>query len=203
MIKAVIFDVDGVLIDNTQVYIKAYKETGKKLGLKIPSDDEIRKCFGLIWEDILARLYGRADESIKKTYLKLCKSLDHEIKIMDDAEYVLKRIKLRKAIAASKSKPTLEKKLGNLTRFFEVIITREDTEKHKPDPEPILFACKKLGIKPEEAVYVGDALFDFQAARNAGTNFIGFVSGAVSEKDFKALNVKAITSLKELLRESQ
>lgn len=202
MIKAVIFDVDGVLIDNTKVYIKAYKETGKRLGLKIPPDEEIEKCFGLIWEDILIRLYG-PDENIKKTYLGFCKKLEHEIKIMDDAEYVLKRIKLRKAIAASKSVSTLEKKLGNLTRFFEVIVARDDTEKHKPDPEPILLACKKLGIKPEEAVYVGDAMFDFQAAKSAGTGFIGFISGSASEKDFKALKTKSVTSFKSLLKEFQ
>jgi len=200
MMRAVIFDVDGVLIDNTKVYIKAYRETGKILGLKVPPDSEIRKAFGLVWEDILARLYGIANENIKKTYLGFCKNLDREIKIMDDAEYVLKRIKLRKAIAASKSRLTLEKKLGNLTRFFEVIVTREDTEKHKPDPEPILLACKKLGIKPEEAVYVGDALLDFQAAKNAGTGFIGFISGSASKEDFESLNVKSINSLKELLK---
>lgn len=200
MIKAVIFDVDGVLIDNTRVYIKAYKETGRILGLKIPPDSEIGKAFGPIWEDILAKIYGRVDESIKKTYLACCKKLDHEIKIMDDAEYALKRIKLRKAIAASKSRPTLEKKLGKLTRFFEVIVTREDTEKHKPNPEPLLLACKKLGIKPQEAVYVGDALIDYKAAKNAETDFIGFISGSASKEDFESLNVKSVSSLKELLK---
>jgi len=199
MIKAVIFDVDGVLLDNDRVYVKAYKETGRRLGLKVPSDAEVKKNFGLVWDEILAKLYGEADENMKKLYSEICNSLDHEIRIMDDLEYILQRIEQRKAIAASKSRPALERKLGKLTMFFEVIVTREDTEKHKPEPEPLLLACKKLRIKPEEAVYIGDAVIDCQAARNAGTGFIGFLGGAASKEDFDALKVKSVGSLKELL----
>jgi HAD superfamily hydrolase (TIGR01549 family) len=199
MIKAVIFDADGVLLNNTKVYMKAYKETGKRLGLKIPSDSIMRKTFGLRWEDMLTIFYGSANEKIRNTYIGFVRSFEHEIKVMDDLEYVLKRLKVRKAITTSKSRSTLKNQLGGLINFFDIIVTREDTEKHKPDPEPLLLACKKLRIKPEEAVYIGDALFDYQAAKSAGTSFIGFISGSASKEDFEALNVKSVSSLKELL----
>jgi len=203
MMRAVIFDVDGVLLDDTKVYIKAYRETGRKLGLKVPPVSEIRKAFGLTWTDMLTKFYGEANEELKNAYSETVRSLEKEIKIMDSLEYVLKKIKIKKAIASSKSRPILEKHLRSLTKFFEVIITREDTEKHKPNPEPLLLVCKRLGIKPEEAVYIGDAVIDYETAKNAGTSFIGFVSGSASKEDFESLNVKFITSLKELLSEFQ
>jgi len=200
MIKAIIFDVDGVLLDNTKVYIKAYKEIGRRLGLKIPSDSEIRKTFGLTWDEVLTNLFGNADEKLKNTYVEIIRGLEHEIKISEGLEYVLEELKIKKAITSSKSRQMLEKYLGAFTKFFEVIITREDTEKHKPNPEPLILTCKKLGIKTGEAIYVGDAVLDYQTAKNAGTGFIGFLSGAASKEDFESVNVKFITSLKELLK---
>jgi len=203
MTKAIIFDADGVLLDNTEIYIKAYQETGKKLGLKIPSDSEVRKTFGPPWEEMLIKLYGKINEDMKKTYVEICRKLEPQIKAMDNLEYVLKKLEIRKAIATSKSRETLKRQLRNLIRFFEVIISREDTKKHKPDPEPLSLACKMLCIKPKEAIYVGDAVIDYEAAKNAGTGFVGFISGSASKEEFEALNIKFITSLKDLLREFQ
>jgi pyrophosphatase PpaX len=50
----------------------------------------------------------------------------------------------------------------------DVIITPEDTEKHKPDAEPVLKACEILGVNPERAIMIGDSHFDIQCGRNAG-----------------------------------
>jgi len=198
MIKVIIFDVDGVLLDDTKIFMRAYKETGRKLKLKIPSDSEIRKLFGLPWDEILLNMYGKLDEKMRDTYSEIINKA--EMKTMKDLEYFLENLKMRKAIATSKSRENLEKHLKKFLKFFEVIITRYDTKKHKPDAEPLLSACEKLGIRPEEAVYIGDSLIDHEAARNAGVNFIGFVSGSASKEDFQKLNVKFVTSLKDLLK---
>jgi pyrophosphatase PpaX len=198
MIKAIIFDADGVLLDNTEIFIREFIETGRKLNLRIPTIPSVRKVFGLTYEDILIRLYGRKDKKIKETYSEVIRNRGQE-KIMENLEYVIKRLKVRKAIVTSRSLKSLKRNLKDLIKLFEVVITIEDTEKHKPDPEPILLACKKLGIKPEETVYVGDAVIDYKAAKNAGTSFIGFVSGSASKEDFESLKVKSVSSLKELL----
>ena len=55
-----------------------------------------------------------------------------------------------------------------LSRFFEVVVTAEDSERHKPDPEPIRVALERLGAVPAEAAFVGDSPFDMGAARAAG-----------------------------------
>jgi len=200
MIKVIIFDVDGVLLDNRNEVINVFKETAKRLGLRIPTVSEIRKTFGLPWEEMLIEIYGELNENMKEVYIKTWREFENQMKIMKDSEYVLKSLKIRKAITTSKSKPSLRKQIGNLMKFFEVIISKEDTQKHKPNPEPLLLACKKLEIKPEEAVYIGDAIIDYKTARNAGTEFIGFISGSATEEEFRSLNAKFITSLKDLLR---
>jgi len=199
MIKAIIFDADGVLLDNTKIFIREFIETGRKLNLRVPTIPKVRKTFGLTYEDILKRLYGRKDNKIKETYLEVIRNRRQE-KIMDNLEYFIKRLKVREAVVTSRSLKSLKRNLKDIIRFFEVVITREDTKKHKPNPEPLLLACKKLEIKPEEAIYVGDAVIDYQAAKNAGMNFIGFISGSASKEDFKKLNARYVTSMKDLLK---
>jgi HAD superfamily hydrolase (TIGR01509 family) len=58
--------------------------------------------------------------------------------------------------------------LTGLSSHLDVLVTMEDTVVHKPDPEPLLLAVNRLGATPDQAVYVGDAIVDVQAARNAG-----------------------------------
>jgi pyrophosphatase PpaX len=197
MIKAVIFDVDGVLLDNTQVFLAAFRETADLCGLKFPAESEVKKLFGMPWYEMLEKMYGRADEEVQDTYSKVIEKF--HMKKMADLDYVLGNIRLRKAIMTSKSKRSLENHLGYSTEFFEVIVTRDDSENHKPDPEPLLLACKRLCIKPQEAVYVGDSVVDYQTAKAAGTNFIGMVSGATTKEEFNSLHAKSVSSLKELL----
>ena len=55
-----------------------------------------------------------------------------------------------------------------LADAFDVVIAHEDTERHKPDPDPVLLAVERLGGEPDEAVYVGDSPFDIGAAKAAG-----------------------------------
>src|SRR4030066_1663058 len=175
MIRAIIFDVDGVLLDNRSDVIKVFQETGRRLDLKIPSVPEIKSNFGLPWEEMLTNLFGKTDKNIMDVFLRTWEEFEGNMKIMDDTEYVLERLKIRKAIMTSKPKTILEKQLGKLMKFFEVVVSKEDTSRHKPNPEPLLLACKKLGISPEEAVYIGDTIIDCQASKSAGMSFIGFI----------------------------
>lgn len=203
MIKAIIFDVDGVLLDNRKEVKKIFQKTGKELGLGAPPISELKKTFGLPWEEMLKILFGNANENTKKIYAKNWLELEPKMKIMKHSSYVLRRLKIRKAVVTSKRRSKLKRQINDLMRFFEVIISKEDTKKHKPNPEPLLLACKRLNLKPNETVYIGDAIIDYEAARNAETNFIGFISGSATKKEFKKLNARYITSLKELLKEFQ
>lgn len=68
----------------------------------------------------------------------------------------------------------------DLDQYIETVVLFEDTDKHKPDPEPLLKCLENLNLKPENAIYIGDTLADYQAAKNAGMDF-GYASwGSVS-----------------------
>lgn len=67
--------------------------------------------------------------------------------------------------------------LVELKPSFETVVYYEDTENHKPDPEPLLLACQRMEVVPDEAVYVGDAVTDVQAAAASGMKMIAYSKG--------------------------
>ncbi len=77
-----------------------------------------------------------------------------------------------------------------MRKYFETVISVEDYEKPKPDPEPLILACRRL--RPNQCVYVGDALSDLQAAKAAGMKFV------LCSRDRKIKADARIASLSEL-----
>lgn len=199
MIKAVIFDIDGVLVDNTSLAIQVFQEDARRCGVKIPTREEIAITLGLPWKEMVEILLGQ-DANCKKIHCEVWDEYEDKMELMSGAEEVLNEIHIKKAIVTSKPRKSAERELRGIFSWFEVAITEEDVENHKPNPEPLLTACEKLNIKPNEAVYIGDAINDLIAAKSAGVDFIGMLSGAVSESDFKKAGAKkTIHSLPELL----
>jgi phosphoglycolate phosphatase-like HAD superfamily hydrolase len=70
--------------------------------------------------------------------------------------------------------------LKKMKEYFQVVASYNDTTKHKPDPEPLYFALRGLGVVAKEAVYVGDAEVDEKAALAAGVPFIAFGNPALT-----------------------
>ena len=70
-----------------------------------------------------------------------------------------------------------------LRRFFEVTVGAEDTERHKPNPEPLLLAIERLGEGVADAVYVGDSPFDVQAAKAAGMGSVAVTWGRIHSRE--------------------
>jgi soluble P-type ATPase len=71
--------------------------------------------------------------------------------------------------------------LMEIMEYFSVVVTVDDTEEHKPHPAPVLKALEKLGAAPEEAIMVGDSIYDIQCAHNAGVEAIQVTWGASLE----------------------
>jgi phosphoglycolate phosphatase len=85
---------------------------------------------------------------------------------------------------------TLER--NGLEGRFAVVIGGEDVERHKPDPEGLLTAIARLGVRAEETLYVGDTVADAAAARGAGTPFVGVLSGMTGEEAFAGFTNEGI-----------
>jgi pyrophosphatase PpaX len=89
---------------------------------------------------------------------------------VEEALAGLKEAGKRLGLVTSKSAYTTEMafRAVGLHRYFDVIVTADDTSEHKPKPTPILLALERLGSRPETAIYVGDSPFDIEAGRAAG-----------------------------------
>ncbi len=192
MIKAVIFDRDGVLMDSNKLIISAYQQTGRELGYKVPNKEFFRNLLGIINITTLETAYGKGDGIVLETYLKIWRKLRTRMKVMPGLKSALDKIEIKKAIATSGGLNTTKIMLKSLVKEFDSVVTMEDSDKHKPNPEPLLLACKRLKVKPSEAVYVGDTVIDYKTARAAGTKFIAFLSNGSTKKELKQAGVKTI-----------
>ena len=172
--KAILFDLDGTLIDTTHLILESYRHTiGKHLGF-IPTDDNLLPGFGTPLRTQMARFSETLVDELFDTYQEF-NIVNHDAltKPFPDVNETLAELKLRGyrlGIITSKTRKLtmMGLSLFNLNEFMDAIVTADDTTKHKPDPEPILLGLRLLGLSPEEAIYVGDSAHDVTAGKAAG-----------------------------------
>ncbi|MFX0547971.1 pyrophosphatase PpaX [Hathewaya histolytica] len=194
MIKAILFDLDGTLVDTNDLIIKTFQYTFKTvLGLEI-KEAEILSFFGEPLATTMERYSKDKKEELINFYKEHnMKTHDDYIKKIDgalDGVKLLKKAGYKLGIVTSKIKTAALKGLefAEMVHYMDVIVTPEDTELHKPNPEPIYKACEILKIKPEEVIMIGDSSYDILCGKNAGAK-----TALVS---YTALNKEELLKLK-------
>lgn len=174
-IKAVLFDFDGTLMNTNDIILQSWHYTYDSVGAAAPDDSQIAWTFGEPLEDTMVKefpdrdpremvtIYRRYQNEIFKGKVNIFPRVDQMV--MD-----LKAAGFRVAIVTSRLWSLLTPAVYDFpfADEFDTIISATDTKAHKPDPTCLLLACEKLGIAPEEAIYVGDSRFDVHCAKNAG-----------------------------------
>lgn len=174
MIKAILFDFDGTLMNTNELIFASYGYAFRTVLGRDVTQKEIHDMYGKPLYTSLA-VYGEYQDELYRVYREYNESNhDRLVKFFDGAAEGVKKLHengYKLAVVTSKREVTLKRgiKLLGLESCFDVLITPADTDKHKPDPEPILLACKKLGVTADESVMVGDSIFDLQCGRAAGT----------------------------------
>jgi len=214
MIKAIVFDVDGVLIDSNKMIVEAYQKTAEKLGLRIPSLHEIVDLMGRPLVEIVRILWPKSNVEL---YIEEFRSLfmDENLLIPAiegavDAVREVRESGFRIGVLSGKIMFFIKKHLreaGFNNNWFEVIVSFETTKKHKPDPEPLLHVISQLDVKPEETVYVGDAISDYECAENAKVEYFAVLTGSLRREDLEKLGVKniinSVVELPDLVRKAR
>jgi len=173
-VSCILFDLDGTLADTIDLIIHCFRETLRILGLPPRSDAQILSEIGRPLhqqtrdidperaEEIFAlyqRLYAESHDEMVREFPGVREALDE-----------LTRRGYRMGVVTSKRSasagPDLE--FFRLERFFEVVITADDTSRHKPDPEPVLEALRRLEARPAQATFIGDSPHDMRSAHAAG-----------------------------------
>jgi len=174
LIKAILFDLDGTLIDTNELIIESFQHALKKhLNRDIPRE-EIVKTFGEPLIEAMKRYDEENVEEILSIYRKYQETrhdvLAKECGGVTDGIIALKDIGMKIALVTSKRRPMTERGLNliSLNQYMDVVVAFEDTENHKPTGGPALKACELLGVKPDEAIMVGDSHFDILCGKDAG-----------------------------------
>lgn len=184
MIKAFIFDLDGVLTDTAEYHYLAWKRLAEEEGIVFTRDDN-EKLRGVSRRASLELiLKGRPipEEQVQEMmdrkngyYRDYIKTISEKDLLPGALELLnkLKELNFRLALAsASKNAPVVIERLG-IAHYFEVIADGNSVEKTKPAPDLFLYAAEKLGLSPTECLVVEDAEAGVEAALAAGMLTIG------------------------------
>lgn len=182
--QAIIYDIDGTILDTLEMNIVPLmkiieEETGKQV-----TYEELLKYAGSPGLKIMADLKIKDIEKTYARWVKYVNEYEHGAKLYDGFENVFEKFdgNVIQAIVSSKmvAQYQIDVVEKGIDKYFKVAILADDTERHKPDPEPIFKCLDKISIKPEKAIFIGDSINDYLAAKNAGVDFGYATWGSVS-----------------------
>ena len=174
MIKAILFDLDGTLIDTNELIVECFQYALKEhKNLDVPREDVV-KTFGepLVFAmqkygednvDDLLNLFRKHQETRHDIMARECGGVTDGIK-------ALKEDGIKIALVTSKRRPMTERGLNliDIFKYMDAVVAFEDTEDHKPTGAPALKACELLDVRPEETIMVGDSHNDILCGKDAG-----------------------------------
>jgi HAD superfamily hydrolase (TIGR01509 family) len=203
MIKAVIFDVDGTLIDTVDLHAACWVEALGHFGVEVPFEDmrvQIGKggdqiLHGLLSPDRVAhegkRIEAFRTDLFKRAYL-------HKAQPFPGVRPLFERIRAagQRAVLASSGKADevdRYKEIAGIADLIDDATSSDDAERSKPFPDIFQAALAKLpSLGPQEAVVVGDTPYDAEAARKAGLKSIGVLCGGFPEEALRSAGCLAV-----------
>ena len=212
MIKLVMFDWDGTLVDGLSINYRIYREITKKLGKRTPaSPGELAKLTDGKWEELYYNLGIRTKKEIRqatKIYHELFGRFRNDFRLFPGVVDVLSSLKeheIKIGIISNCEKPLMLMLVDrfNLSVYLDAVVAHGDTENVKPEPDQIHLCLEKLAVKPEHAVFVGDMTNDIKAARNAKLRkVIAVTYGWHTRKQLEKLKPDAIVDSPEEIPEN-
>ena len=188
--STVLFDLDGTLIDSGAMILSSFRHATRSVLRREIPDEQLLATFGgsSLLEQMRVLDEARVEELVT-SYRQHNEPLHSELQACAgvlDVVVELGRQGRRLGIVTAKRHSTVELAfavLPPLREPFEVVVTAEDTERHKPDPEPVLHALERLGAEAGTAAYVGDSPFDIGAARAAGVHAVAVTWGGIHTRE--------------------
>ena len=184
--RVILFDLDGTLIDSGPIIMASMRHASVTVLGREPDEEAVRAAIG--GQGLVSQMRDldpdRVDELID-VYRAHNEPLHATLETFDGVEHLLRDLVGRGhqlGIVTAKRRSTVHLAFDRfpfLPELTDVLVGSDDTERHKPDPDPVLEALHRLGATPEEAVYVGDSPFDIQAGNAAGAHTIAVGWGGI------------------------
>jgi len=178
-INTILFDLDGTLINTNELIIQSFLHTLEKYYPNKYTREDVLPFIGPPLYDTFAAMDKERVQEMIDTY-RAFNHAQHDV-LVKEYDTVYETVKalheqgFKLGIVTTKIRSTvlMGVKLAKLDRFFDCIVTLDDVERAKPDPEPIFKALKQLESAPQETIMVGDNYHDILAGKNAGTKTAG------------------------------
>lgn len=217
MFKGVIFDMDGVLVDNRDIHVAAFAHWCEGRGIYFPTD-ALLELFGMGNDDIMKivlknpnlsneeiELYAHEKETIYRDMIA------DSIKPLDGLVPLLKSLKeagIKIAVGSSGMRQNVDfvLKSCNIASYFDAIADGDQISHAKPDPEVFLLAAHLLDLRPEDCLVMEDSFAGIEAARRAGMKVVALATTFPLDQhkeydmlisDFRELSMADIASIAE------
>ena len=178
MIKAVIFDLDGTLIDTNDLILDTFQHVIKKCLGRTPTEEELHQVYGKTLDEQMAFFSTERRQELVDAYKVYYRAhMDERTHLFEGVKRLLDELAsrgLQMAAVTNKGSRGVHHAFDkfDLGKYFSAVITADDVTKGKPDPEGILAALNQLGVTAEEALFVGDSHSDILAAKGAGVKSV-------------------------------
>ena len=211
MIKAILCDIDGTLVQSNWLHAQAWQDAFAEMDIHLELD-EVRRQIGKGGDELIPVFVSWWRRPAVAEPLKALRKTIFEIEYMHKVEPIpgarpflqtLKQAGIRIALSTSASKKDLQtyKQIVGMDDLIDEEISATDTEKAKPHPDIFSASLGKLGLKPGEVLALGDTPYDAEAAGLAGISTIGVETGGWSRSDLlEAGCIEVYSSVDELRR---
>ncbi len=205
MLKAIIFDIDGTLLDSVDQHADAWKETFEHFGFEFPLD-QIRSQIGKGGDKLLGNFLNPEQckslkkqietyraELFKRKYLDSCKAFPDVKELFQD----LRARTMKIALGSSAKKDEIEayKSILQIDGLVDQAVSGDDVSASKPDPDIVTEVRRTLGNLPAaDCCFIGDSPYDATAAVQDGTKMIGLLCGGFPEADLRSAGASELFS---------
>ena len=173
MLKMILLDIDGTMMDTEEIFYRSLQQTLDAFSISSVPDGSL---FGMSVDQVLSKLDVPSPQKVKAywetVFAEACRHHDFYPGIAEMAKAAYDR-GLILYILSSRSHCTADPICEDsvIAPYISGCIAAEDTIRHKPDPEPVLKALAITGLQPDQVIYIGDTIQDYQAAHAAGIPF--------------------------------
>jgi len=185
----VLFDLDGTLVDSGAMILASFRHaTRTVLAREIPDEQLAALVGGMNIHEQMRSLDPARVDDLVRVYREHNEPLHADLQAFPGVEDLLAELSAqgrKLGVVTSKRRRTVDLAFAVLPieQFFAVVVTSGDTDRHKPHPDPVLFALERLGADPAEAAFVGDSPFDVRAGKAAGVFTVAVSWGGLHSEE--------------------
>ena len=198
MIKAVIFDWDGTLADTRKAVVQSFQTVLTKAGCKV-TKEFLERLMGVGTKKTIIEAFRQCNmkinvetlDNLSKEKVRIQAELTDLVQVFEGVTELLDVLetKTKLAVATMSGRQVINKTLAekNLESYFETVISADDINNPKPNPEIFLKTAKTLGVRPKDCVVVEDSIFGVKAAKDANMKCIAVSSGVYSNQELQKI----------------